>query len=63
MADAPVIPPNTPVVAVTPDGVPIDPKAAKAAAAEAEKVKEKLEQQSKGIKTGFKKGGLASRKK
>lgn len=39
MADAPVIPPNTPVVAVTPDGVPIDPKAAKAAAAEAEKVK------------------------
>jgi len=25
--------------------------------------KEKLKQQSKGIKTGFKKGGLASRKK
>jgi len=30
---------------------------------EGAKVKEKLEQQSKGIKTGFKKGGLASRKK
>lgn len=30
---------------------------------EAARVKEKLEQQSKGIKTGFKKGGLASRKK
>jgi hypothetical protein len=30
---------------------------------EGEKVKEKLKQQSKGIKTGFKKGGLASRKK
>lgn len=30
---------------------------------EGAKVKEKLEQQAKGIKTGFKKGGLASRKK
>ena len=30
---------------------------------EGEKIKEKLEQQKKGIKTGFKKGGLASRKK
>jgi len=30
---------------------------------EGAKIKEKLEQQSKGIKTGFKKGGLASRKK